>query len=479
MINDDIEEEKIGFIGTKYTIYEKIGSGGTSKVFKVKPKEKNIDGYYAAKVYKNFENKENDDFEAEKTILSHLKNKSPYILNLIDSGEDEIRRNDRETSKNNYIIVDYMKNGCLFDYIYYSESGLKEDLCKILIYKICKAIQICHNSKICIRDIKLENILLDDKYNPILCDFGFGKMTEDNVTGELGTRIYMAPEVLLNESYSGFKVDIFNLAIIIYILMTRKPLVTSKEYQAIDNRVKLLYDKKYAQFWDKLGDEKNKFSKELKKLFENMTLKEPSERITINEVLKDDWLKDLNDEKIKELEKELKDEFDKIKDKVINGLNTQKEKEKYQISSSLDDRGSDSDEECECEQIFRSDLKIKSINKDLIRENYVEIKDKSSGFDPYYFMDKYYDEINNEYQCETKEQKNQKSLKFNAILHEKITINNGKDKNNIFEQELNIEIKMYKTSNSSYLIRFRKKCGELYDFYENVKKIISAIDEII
>ena len=91
MINDDKEEKEIGSIGTKYSIYEKIGSGGTSKVYKVKPKGKNIDGYYAAKVYKNFEDKEINDFETEKTILLTLKNqveKSPYILNIIDSGED-------------------------------------------------------------------------------------------------------------------------------------------------------------------------------------------------------------------------------------------------------------------------------------------------------------------------------------------------------------------------------------------------------
>ena len=77
-----------------------------------------------------------------------------------------------------------------------------------------------------------------------------------------------------------------------------------------------------------------------------------------------------------------------------------------------------------------------------------------------------------------KKKKNQKSLKFNIILHEEITINDGKGKNNIFEQDLIIEVKMYKTLDS-YLIRFRKKCGELYDYYENVKKIISAIDELL
>ena len=222
-MKDDDLEEKENSIGNKYIIYEKIGKGGRSKVFKVKPKGKNIDKYYAAKVYIKFKDTKINDYEIEKQILLNLKNKSPYILNLIDSGEGEIKRENKKPSTNNYIIVDYMKNGCLFDYIYYPETGIDEDLSKVLFYKIFNAIQKGHDSNICIRDIKLENILLDDNYNPILCDFGFGKISENKITGKIGTLNYMAPEVFLNmKPYNGFQVDIFNLAIALYILMTGK-----------------------------------------------------------------------------------------------------------------------------------------------------------------------------------------------------------------------------------------------------------------
>ncbi len=482
MKDDDLKEKEIGSIGEKYIIYEKIGSGSRSKIFRVKPKGKNIDKYYAAKVYKKLKNTKINDYEIEKKILLNLKNKSPYILNLIDSGEDEIKRIDRKTSKNNYIIVDYMKNGCLFDYIYYPTTGLEEDICKILFFKIFKAIKECHDSNICIRDIKLENILLDDKYNPILCDFGFGKISENKITGQVGTFKYMAPEVLLDEPYSGFKVDIFNLGLTLYVSMTGNPIITLEDEEigkesfgdSYDNRAKLLYDKKYKKFWNNPRSKKNNFSEKLKKLFQKMTLKDPLKRITINDVLKDNWFLDLNEEK---LEEKLKKEFDKRNDIVQIGLKIEKEKKKGQASSLLDNRGSDE----ECKQIFSRDLDIKLINKDSIRENYVDIK-YNKKFDAYYFMDKLYDEIDNNfgenYQCEAEEQKNQKSLKFNVILHEEITINDGEDENNIFEQDLNIEVKMYKTLDS-YLIRFRKKCGELYDYYENVKKIISAIDDLL
>jgi hypothetical protein len=47
---EDVQEEKgIGSIGIRYIIYEKIGCGGRSKIYKVKPKGKKADKYYAAK----------------------------------------------------------------------------------------------------------------------------------------------------------------------------------------------------------------------------------------------------------------------------------------------------------------------------------------------------------------------------------------------------------------------------------------------
>ena len=494
-MKDDDLEEKENSIGNKYIIYEKIGKGGRSKVFKVKPKGENEDKYYAAKVYKNLISTIND-FKVEKEILSYLNNKSPYILNLIDSGEGEIKRIDRETSTNNYIIVDYMKNGCLFDYIYYPNNGLDEELCKLLFYKIFKAIKECHDSNICILDIKLDNILLDDNYNPILCDFGFGKKIQDKIndkiTGKIGTEIYMAPEVFSNiKPYDGFQVDIFNLGIALYISITGKT-----NFCALKNNetTKLLFQRKYPRFWETLGDIKNKLSETFRNLFIEMTLYKPSERITINQILENDWFTGLNDEKIKELEEKYKPELDNRRGIVIDGKKEKKENEKKQTSISLENRGSDDEK---CQQYFRRDLNIKIKDKDSIRENYVEIKSKSNKFDPYYFMDRLYYEIDNHfgdnYGCEIKEQKNQKSLKFNIILNEEIYINDDEieeknekvekndendNGNNIFEKKLNIEVKMFKTLDS-YLLRFRKKYGVLYDYYENVKEIISTISELI
>ena len=73
------------------------------------------------------------------------------------------------------------------------------------------------------RDLKLENILLDKHENVKLCDFGFTREYEGNLSylqTFCGTVCYSAPEMLKGEKYAGEKVDVWSLGIILYALLT-------------------------------------------------------------------------------------------------------------------------------------------------------------------------------------------------------------------------------------------------------------------
>ena len=70
-----------------------------------------------------------------------------------------------------------------------------------MFFRILLGIKACHEAKICNRDIKLENILLDETFNPKICDFGFSEIDKNEVTGKVGTLKFMAPEVYLKKSY--------------------------------------------------------------------------------------------------------------------------------------------------------------------------------------------------------------------------------------------------------------------------------------
>ena len=106
LIEDENNKDK------NYIIIEKKGSGGFSKVFVVEILDRKTK--YAAKVLKVGDKEEERIkvyklFDNEVNILKKLKDNvnTNYITNLIDSGIGGIKRENRPTSINKYLILEY------------------------------------------------------------------------------------------------------------------------------------------------------------------------------------------------------------------------------------------------------------------------------------------------------------------------------------------------------------------------------------
>ena len=89
---------------------------------------------------------------------------------------------------------------------------------------VASAIGYMHSIGLMHRDLKPENILLDDDLNPKICDFGLTREFDkpSYPTAHLGTRYWMAPEVIRGKSKYDNKCDVFSYAMILYQMLTKK-----------------------------------------------------------------------------------------------------------------------------------------------------------------------------------------------------------------------------------------------------------------
>jgi len=158
---------------------------------------------------------------------------------------------------------------------------------KNIIKQILSAISYLHRQGIAHRDLKPENLLCsgegDDEIVKI-ADFGLSKIfnSGDNLVTSCGTPGYVAPEVLLCESYDE-RVDMWGVGIITYVLLAGYPPFYADEDTAMFERIMSCdYD-----FDDECWDDVSDLAKEF---IQKLLLKEPSTRLTADEAMQHPWL---------------------------------------------------------------------------------------------------------------------------------------------------------------------------------------------
>ncbi|KAM6441936.1 rhodopsin kinase GRK7 [Liasis olivaceus] len=130
------------------------------------------------------------------------------------------------------LVMSLMNGGDLKYHIYnVGERGLEMD--RVIFYsaQITCGILHLHSKKIIYRDMKPENVLLDDNGHCRLSDLGLAVEVKENkkITNRAGTNGYMAPEILKEESYS-YPVDWFAMGCSIYEMVAgRTPFKDFKE----------------------------------------------------------------------------------------------------------------------------------------------------------------------------------------------------------------------------------------------------------
>lgn len=120
------------------------------------------------------------------------------------------------------IVMDYMPGRDLIRYLG-MQVRLRENDAQRLFQQLIDAIGHCHDNSIVHRDVKAENILLDDDNNMKLIDFGFaGRLQDDQLPAKnCGSMHYAAPEVLSKDcQFHGPEVDVWSCGVVLYLLLT-------------------------------------------------------------------------------------------------------------------------------------------------------------------------------------------------------------------------------------------------------------------
>ena len=285
-------------------LYKIKGNLGKGKFGLVKLGEHKESGRQVAIKIINKEVIEGMELERIKSEIDILKiAKHPNIIKLYDVFENE---------KYIYIIMEYCAGGDLFNYIEKRDFKIKESRAAEIVHKLCTAVYFLHQYGIIHRDLKPENILMTDITDDAdirLVDFGLGKMIGpgEKCDEPFGTFSYVAPEVLQEKPYD-FKVDLFAIGIITYLLVAGFLPFDDENSEKEIARQTVYEPTPFPSFvWKNI-------SLEAKMFVDNLLDKNPDKRMNIQEVLQHKWL-----QKFSENEENKKDVFARRKSADLSG----------------------------------------------------------------------------------------------------------------------------------------------------------------
>jgi len=128
--------------------------------------------------------------------------------------------------KNLWVVMEYMNAGCLTDLLmHYDQFQMKEKHMAYCLREILAGLCYIHSLQRIHRDIKSDNILINQKGDIKITDFGYAAQlsrTKDNRSTIVGTPYWMAPELILGNSYTA-AVDVWSFGILTMELADGEP----------------------------------------------------------------------------------------------------------------------------------------------------------------------------------------------------------------------------------------------------------------
>jgi eukaryotic-like serine/threonine-protein kinase len=196
----------------RYRLEARIGAGGMSTVYLAI--DETLQRQVAIKLMNREVSSDSDQlerFRREARAVAQLSH--PHIVGVIDAGEDESRP---------YIVFEYVEGETLKDRIR-RVGRLPVTEAVAYAIEIARALGAAHARHIVHRDVKPQNVLIDEEGSAKVTDFGIARtLEEEGLTADgrvLGTTDYVSPEQALGQPVTG-QSDLYSLGVVLYEMLT-------------------------------------------------------------------------------------------------------------------------------------------------------------------------------------------------------------------------------------------------------------------
>ncbi|XP_067125386.1 LOW QUALITY PROTEIN: uncharacterized protein [Centruroides vittatus] len=206
-VDDNQMKESKHRLKQRFVVLRKLGHGTYGKVQLAVNKDTGQE--VAIKTIKKAKIENEQDLvriRREIQIMSYVQH--PHIIHIHEVFENKEKI---------VLVMQYASGGEMYDYLK-SRKSLPEAEARRIFRQIVSAVYYCHKNRICHRDLKLENILLDEKGNAKIADFGLSNIFSENnfLHTFCGSPLYASPEIVRGKPYYGPEVDCWSLGVLLY-----------------------------------------------------------------------------------------------------------------------------------------------------------------------------------------------------------------------------------------------------------------------
>ncbi|XP_074598786.1 nuak family kinase 1 isoform X2 [Brevipalpus obovatus] len=253
----------------RFEVKKKLGQGTYGKVQLAINKETGQE--VAIKTIKKSKIESEQDLvriRREIQIMSSIQH--PHIIHIYEVFENKQKI---------VLVMQYASGGELYEYV--SERKLLNDNdARRLFRQIATAVYYCHKNKVCHRDLKLENILLDEKGNAKIGDFGLSNVFDEKhfLHTFCGSPLYASPEIVQGIPYYGAEVDCWSLGVLLYTLVYGAMPFDGSNFKRL---VKQISEASYYE---------PKQKSEASNLIRHLLSVDPTKRATIIDICNDCWV---------------------------------------------------------------------------------------------------------------------------------------------------------------------------------------------